>query len=434
MKKNNIIICTLLLLLGIAFWSFKGTDEVYQPIGKDAKLIAEGKETFRHNTFGGEGFWTGILHLDKAVLGSENGGYGGGVSPSTALAVGLKVDSEMLPAGVVQGIEAGTISLKDPKTSVALLKLNAVVGLKGTFSKAGDMTGLAITCALCHSTVDNSYAPGIGKRLDGWANRDLNVGAIISLTDNADFIGKFLHVPPATATAVLQGWGPGKFNAGLFVDGKALKPDGTIAGNLIPSAYGMKGVGLTTYTGWGDITYWNSFVANLEMHGQGTFTDTRLDNATQFPIASENNFGHVKNNKDLITSKLAGLKAYQLSLNAPTPPKGSFDAIAAANGKLLFQGKAQCAACHAGPAFTDSNKKLHSAEEIGIDNFEASRSPTGKYRTTPLRGLFARSKGGYYHDGRFATLNEVVVHYDKHFKLSLTPKEKSDLAEYLKSI
>ncbi|MBU2904240.1 MULTISPECIES: hypothetical protein [Arenibacter] len=400
----------------------------------DPALVAEGKQIFRYDTFGDEAFWSDILHIDKAILGEANGGYGVGVSPATALGVGLKVDSEALPAEVVAAIQAGQVDLNDPATTIALLQLNAVVGVKGTFDEDGAMTAVGINCALCHSTVDNSFADGIGRRLDGYPNRDLNVGAIVNLTNNKKFLADLLHVDEPTVEAVLTGWGPGKFNAGLFVDGKALRPDGSIAANLLPAAYGLQGVNLATYTGWGDMVYWNAFVANLEMHGQGSFTDARLDNASQFPIAAENNFGNIVNDPDLITSKLPGLQAYQLSLTAPTPPEGSYDATAAARGKVLFNGKAQCASCHIAPIFTDAGYNLHSAEEIGIDDFEAKRSPTGMYRTTPLRGLFARMKGGFYHDGRFATLTDVINHYDTHFKLELSAQDKTDIEEYLKSI
>ena len=410
------------------------TETVTDTLNLDPVLVAEGKQIFRYDAFGDEAFWSDVLHIDKAILGQANGGYGPGVSPATALAVGLKVDAEALPADVVDAINAGEVDLNDPATTIELLRLNAVVGVKGNFSNIGEMQSVGITCALCHSTVDNSFADGIGKRLDGWPNRDLNVGSIIALTDNPQFLADLLHVDEATVLSVLQGWGPGKFNAGLTIDGVALKPDGSVAANLIPAAYGMQGVHLATYTGWGDMTYWNAFVANLEMHGKGNFSDSRLNDAAKFPIAAENNFGNVTNEPDLITPKLPGLQAYQLSLSAPLPPAGSFDLIAAERGKDLFQGKANCSSCHISPIFTDAGYNLHTAAEIGIDDFEANRSPTGLYRTTPLRGLFARMKGGFYHDGRFQNLEDVVEHYNDHFSLQLTPQEKDDLVEYLKSI
>ena len=444
MKQNRISSLLSLIVLAILTASCYNDDVEIRTITEvvtetdtlhlDPVLVSQGKEVFRHDTFGDEVFWTDVLHIDKAILCQANGGYGSGVSPETALAVGLKVDAQAIPEEVAAAILAGEVDLTDPATTIELLRLNSVVGVKGTFNNAGDMTAVGITCALCHSTVDDSFAPGIGKRLDGYPNRDLNVGVIISLTDNAQFLADLLHVDVPTVNAVLNGWGPGKFNAGLTIDGKALKPDGSFAANLIPAAYGLQGVNLATYTGWGDMVYWNAFVANLEMHGLGNFTDHRLNDASKFPIAAENNFGNVQNSPDLITPKLPALQAYQLSLNAPTPPQGSFNPEAANRGQVLFNGVAQCATCHVGPTFTDSGFNLHAPDEIGIDDFEAERSPTGLYRTTPLRGLFARSKGGFYHDGRFATLFDVIEHYDSHFGLQLSSTDKNDLVEYLKSI
>jgi hypothetical protein len=398
----------------------------------DKRLERDGKQIFRFDTFGDEEFWSGLLHLNKAIAGASNGGFGGGVSPNTALAVGLKVDAEALPAEVVEKIQSGELSLDSASTTLELLKLDAVVGVKGNFSIDGTLVSLGITCASCHSTVDNSFAPGIGKRLDGWPNRDLNVGAIISLTDNAQPIADMLHVDEATLRSVLAAWGPGKYNAVLNMDGKALRPDGTVAANLIPAAFGLKGIELTTYTGWGDISYWNAFVANLQMHGKGNFSDPRLNDPVKYPIAVENEFYHVVNDPDLITSKLPALRAYQHSLAAPKPPRGSFNSALAGRGKAVFLSKAKCGSCHPGPLLADNI--LHTAEELGIDDFEAMRSPTGKYRTTPLGGLFARTTGGFYHDGQFATLLDVINHYDDHMELNLTEEEKTNLEEYLKSL
>ncbi len=395
-------------------------------------LVRDGKQIFRFDTFGDEDFWSGLLHIDKAIAGAANGGFGDGVSPKTALSVGLKVDAETLPADVVAGVQSGAISLDDPKTTLALIKLNSVVGIKGTFGAGGKLEAIGITCAVCHSTVDDSFAPGIGKRLDGWPNRDLNVGAIISLTDNAKPIADMLHVDEPTLRKVLGDWGPGRFNAVLFMDGKALGPDGKVVANLIPAAFGLRGIGLTTYTGWGDISYWNSFVGNLEMHGKGNFSDPRLNDPAKYPIAVEQGFYNVTNNPDLITSKLPALRAYQHSIEAPNAPRGSFDKYAAARGKKIFFNKAKCATCHPAPLYADNI--LHSAAELGVDDFEAKRSPTGKYRTTPLGGLFARTKGGFYHDGQFATLKDVVNHYDKHLNTSLSSSEKHDLVQFLESL
>jgi hypothetical protein len=430
MRYKNQILVTLSLVVVVALAQCKKNND--KPKEDDPALVADGKNIFRFDSFGDEDFWSGLLHIDKAIAGSNNGGYGSGVSPATALAVGLKVDADALPQSVVMGINNGSINLNDPATTIALLKLNAVLGVKGNFDAAGNFKSIGITCAVCHSTVDNSFAPGIGKRLDGWPNRDLNVGTIISLTDNAQPIANLLHVDEGTLRTVLNGWGPGKFAAILFMDGKAVRPDGKIAANLIPAAFGLKGVNLTTYTGWGDISYWNSFVGNLEMHGKGTFKDSRLNNAAKYPIAVENKFYDLTNTPDLITSKLPALRAYQHSIAAPTPPAGSFDPAAAQRGKILFTGKANCASCHSGTLLTDNS--LRTADEMGIDDFEAKRSPTGKYRTPPLGGLFARSKGGFFHDGRFATYTDVVNHYNTHFSLNLSASEKNDLVEYLKSL
>jgi len=291
---------------------------------------------------------------------------------------------------------------------------------------------VGVTCAVCHSTVDDSFSPGIGKRLDGWANRDLNVGAIVSLSDNLQPVGDLLNVDVATLKTVLAAWGPGKYDAVLFLDGKAQRPDGTIKPDLIPSAYGMQGIELTTYTGWGNLSYWNNMVAVNEMHGMGNFSDPRINDAAKYPVATENGLYNVVVSNDQVTSKLPALREYQLSLDPPTPPAGSYDQASADLGEALFTGKANCASCHKAPIFADN--VLHTPEEMGIDNYEASRSPTGKYRTTPLRGVYARAKGGFYHDGRYATLKDVVNHYNDHFKLDLTSTEVDNLVEYLKSI
>jgi cytochrome c5 len=429
------MIGVLSLLLMTILTQCDNKDEPGAPLDKpvlDPALVADGKDIFRFDTFGDEVFWTDLLHIDKAILGEAIGGFGSGVSPTTALAVGLKVDAEVLPASLVADISAGEVDLNDPATTVALLKLDAVVGLKGSFDVSGKLISLGVTCAVCHSTVDDSFAPGIGKRLDGWANRDLNVGAIISLTDNAKPVADLLKVDEATLRAVLAAWGPGKYDAVLFLDGKAKRPDGTIKPDLIPSAYGMQGIELTTYTGWGDLSYWNNMVAVNEMHGTGNFSDPRINDASKYPIATENGFYNVTVSNDLVTSKLPALREYQLSLDPPAAPASSYDKASADLGKILFTGKANCASCHKAPIFADN--VLHTPEEMGIDDFEASRSPTGKYRTTLLRGLFARTKGGFYHDGRFATLNDVVNHYNDHLQLGLTSTEKDNLVEYLKSI
>ena len=440
-KKQTIVIASLIVI--VVFMQCSKTFEKadIDPLSrkehavsskKSKSLVAQGKEIFRFDDFGDKDFWSGLLHIDKAILGANNGGFGPGVSPAAALAIGLKVDVDALPADVRAGITSGAIKLNDPANTITLLKLNAVVGITSNFSQEGTLQSIGITCASCHSTVDNSFAFGIGKRLDAWPNRDLNVGGIISLTDNALPIANLLHVDEPTLRRVLGEWGPGKFSAILFMDGKAFRPDGKVAANLIPAAFGLKNIDLTTYTGWGSISYWNAFVANLEMHGKGNFSDPRLNVPVKYPIAVENGFYNVTNNPDLITSKLPALREYQHSIAAPKPPAGSYNVAAAGRGKSIFLTKAKCATCHPPPLLADNI--LHTGAEIGIDDFDAMRSPTGKYRTTPLGGLFTRAKGGFFHDGRFATLSDVINHYDNHFSLNLSGAEKNDLVEYLKSL
>ncbi len=398
-------------------------------------MVEQGRQIFRFDTFGDEAFWGDTLQLHQAIAGVANGGVGPGVSPSTALAVGLKVDVEKLPAPVVQALANGTVNLSDPATTLTLLQLDAVVGVKGTFN-ATNITSIGITCALCHSTVDDSFAPGIGKRLDGWPNRDLNVGVIVSLAPNLTALATRLHTNVTTVQAVLQSWGPGRYDAELNMDGKAFNPlnNNSSGATLLPAAFGLAGVNLHTYAGWGSVTYWNAYVAVTQMHGKGRFYDPRMNNTAKFPLAVETGDWNITNDPDLVSSKLPALHFYQLALPAPTPPAGSFDPVAAARGNVTFSGKAGCVRCHVPPTFTEPGWPMHNASEIGIDDFQANRSPDGKYRTTPLKGLFTRTKGGFYHDGRFANLTEVVNHYDGFFVLGLTPAEKADLVEFLKSL
>jgi hypothetical protein len=396
-------------------------------------LLQQGKRVFRFDTFGDQAFWGDALQLHKAIEGAANGGVGPGVSPKTALAVGLKVDAAAIPPKVAAAIKAGKVDLNDPKTTLTLLKLDSVVGVKGIFNGNGSLRSMGITCAFCHSTVDDSFAPGIGRRLDGWPNQDLDVGKIVSLSPSLKPFTDLLGVDEATVKKVLLSWGPGKFDAELALDGKGFRPDGGSAATRIPPAFGLAGVNLATYTGWGTVTYWNAFVANLEMHGQGTFFDPRLDDASRFPVAAKARFGHVRNTPDLVTPKLAALHAYQLSLAAPKPPRGSFDAAAAARGAKIFNDKARCAGCHVPPLYSEPGYNLHRPSETCSDPFVASRSPTGMYRTTPLKGMFAKSKRGFAADGRLPTLLAVVNHYDSCFKLGLSTGQKRDLVEFLKS-
>ena len=410
------------------------------------ELFEQGRQTFRYDTFGDEAFWGDQLKLHLAIAGAKLGGVGPGVSPALALAVGLKVDVDSVPPPIVAALRAGQVDLNDPANTVALLKANAVVGVSVQQNADGSVKSMGIQCALCHSTVDDSFAPGIGRRLDGWANRDLNVGAIVALAPSLKPFTDLLQLPDATVRSVLNSWGPGKFDAELILDGKAFNPQqvshGMVTGTnvpaatLIPPAFGLAGVNLHTWTGWGSVPYWNAFVAVLEMHGVGNFFDPRLDDAAQFPVAARAGLGHVRvdEDDDRVTPKLAALHYYQMSIPAPKPPAGSFDAAAAARGDEVFSGAGRCAACHMEPQGTEPGWNLHRGDEIGIDNFQADRAPDRRYRTSPLRGLWTHQKGGFFHDGRFPTLLAVVQHYNQALGLNLTAQQMNDLVEYLKSL
>jgi mono/diheme cytochrome c family protein len=397
-------------------------------------MIEEDRKIFRYDTFGSEAFWGDALQLHRTIAGEKNGGIGPGVSPKTALAVGLKVDVDALPNALKEQLAAGNVNLDDPATTIALLKLNAVVGVTAFANPDGSVKGMGIQCAFCHSTVDDSFAPGIGKRLDGWPNRDLNVGAIVSLAPNLKPFTDLLGVDADTVKKVLATWGPGRFDAELDKDGKALRPDGKQAGTLIPPAFGLAGVNLHTWTGFGSVPYWNAYVGVTEMHGDGTFFDARLNDKAQYPVAAKEGAGNTRSKSDKLTSKLAALHFYQLSIPAPKAPAGSYDIAAFDRGKTLFNGTAKCSTCHVPPLFTEPGNNLHAPSEIGVDSFQADRSPTHMYRTAPLAGLWAHQKGGFYHDGRFATLLDVVNHYDAQFNLNLSDADKKDLIEYLKGI
>ena len=372
----------------------------------DPALIAQGKDIFRFDTFGDETFWTDTLKIHEAIRTA--------VDPTTALSVGLKVDTDSLPPAIVTGIQNGSISLTSPATTVALLKLNAVVGVKGTVTTVGGqdvLTRVGITCALCHSTVDNSFAPGIGKRLDGYPNHDLNPGAIIALSS---------ALTPAQK-AVYNSWGKGKYDARFNFDGLN-------GPSVIPPAYGLKGVASVTYTGDGaELAYWNRYVAVTQMHGHGSWVEPRA-------TPPEN----VQNPPDLVSSKLVALQAYQLSIQSPAPPAGSFDAAAAARGQVVFEGAGQCSSCHGGSHFTDAPGRLHSPSEVvsepepnGAPSF-ASRSATKMYRSTPLRGLWQHAP--YFHNGVATTLDATVALYNTRKSLNLTVQQRADLVQYLKSL
>jgi hypothetical protein len=426
-----------LLMAGAGIFADDGNDsqQKLSPIDSGirdyaARQVREGREIFRFDTFGSEAFWGGSLHLHQTVA---------TLSPRAALSLGLKVDAAALPDNIVGAVKNGTVNLDDPATTSALLKLNAVVGVKGFFGQDGKLESVGIQCALCHSTVDRSFStpaipPGnIGNRLDGWPNRDLNVGAIIASAPTVKPFADLLSVDEATVRKVLMSWGPGKFDAELILDGKAFRPDGKSAATLLPAAFGLLGISQHTYTGWGGVSHWNAFVANLEMGGSGTFWDPRLNDAEKFPIAAKAGFGNRRPEKDLVTPKLAALHAYQLAIPAPVEERNPF-ARSTKRGEELFNGKARCAACHVPPLYTEPGWNMHTPAEIGIDDFQANRSPDGRYRTTPLKGMIARQKGGYYHDGRFANLIDVVNHYDTFFRLGLTEDEKQQLVEFVKSL
>jgi hypothetical protein len=405
-RRQSVVGVAFLVLFGIGTAallascgdSTRATNPGGRPVALDPALVATGKDVFRFNTFGDEVYWTDTLRMHEVVE--------SGVSPATALAVGLKVDADTLPAAVKSAIAAGAVDLNDPATTVTLLKLGAVVGLRGTVETVNGrdtLTKLGVTCALCHSTVDNSFAPGIGHRLDGAPNHDLNVGAIVALSPAV----------PAALKAILNSWGPGMYDARTNFDGK----NGPA---LIPPAYGLNGVAKEIYTGDDTISYWNAYVAVTQMHGQGNFHDARLNI-------------NVSHTPDLVTPLLPALREYQLSLAAPKPAVGSFDAAAATRGKVVFNGAGRCANCHLGTLFTDVNLGvLHAPAEVGQDAAFAQRSVTGKYRTTPLRGLAQHAP--YFHDGAAKTLLAVVQHYDTLMNLHLTPAQMSDLVEYLKTL
>jgi len=369
----------------------------------------DGKSIFRYDTFGDEQLWTNVLRMQEVV---------GKVSPATALAVGLKVDVDALPQGVVKAIRRNAVDLDDPAVTQALLQLNAVVGIKGTFDESGKLATVGVTCALCHSSVDDSLAHGIGHRLDGWASGDLNVGAIVALSPALD----------EETRAEFSAWGPGMYDPRHHTfDGTNINPLNSPSVPVrIPSIYGLKGAGFETYTADGPISYWNAYVGVSQMGGHGTFIDPRIGvSITQTP--------------DLVTPRLPALLAYQLSLNTPKAPNGSFDKKAADRGEALFRGQARCSTCHLGPNFTDvlagpdpAVPFLHYAAEVGTDPVYAERSATGKYRTTPLRGLWQHP--AYFHDGSAADLRAVVDHYDQLFSLGLSESQKVDLVEYLKTL
>src|SRR5688572_9791420 len=395
-KSGFALVISLLALGGVAV--LQTCDDGPTGPDLDPVLVAEGKEIFRYDTFGDEQYWTDTLRMHEVIQSA--------VSPRAALGVGLKVDVDALPQSVRDALAAGQVDLDDPAVTVTLLKLNAVVGAKGvveTINGRDTLTRFGITCALCHSTVDNSFAPGIGKRLDGWPNTTLNPGAIVALSPAV----------PAATKVVLNSWGPGKYDPRINFDGLNTPL-------VLPPAYGLLGVDKETFTAEGPVSYWNAYVAVTQMHGQGSFTDSRLGvQIIQTP--------------DLVTPKLAALREYQLSLQAPAPPAGSFDVAAAARGRALFEGGAKCASCHSGRLLTDVNSgALYLPSVTGMDPRYAARTTQKAYRITPLRGLWQHPP--YFHDGSAATLGAVVEHYNQVLELGLTEQQKRDLVEYLKTL
>ena len=357
------------------------------------KKVQAGRDIFRYDDFGNWRFWTDTLRLNDAVE---------GIAPTQALALGLKVDADAIPPAILQAVLANPELLDDPATTRALLSLNAVVGVVGTV-EGDQITRIGITCALCHSTVDNSVSAGIGSRRDGWPNLDLEVGSIIAAAPGL----------PAELQPVYAGWPAGFYDA-------RFNQDGIDAPVVIPPAYGLHGVDLETYTGEGPISYWNAYVAVTQMHGHGSFSDARLGINIVVPAA-----------EDEVTSKLPALRQYQRSLDAPSAPAGSFDVVAAQRGEVVFRKVASCASCHSGPRFTD-DENLHAPAETGMESVHAERSTTKKYRTTPLRALWQHAP--YFHDGSAPTLTAVVDHYNTVLSLGLTTEQKEDLVEYLKSL
>lgn len=385
-----VLVSSLSVALLAAYGMADSRGEAATPAGAraPASLVAEGERIFRFDTFGDEKLWTDTLRLNEVVEQK--------VDPTTALAVGLKVDSSVLPPGILEKVD-----LKDPATTVALLKLNAVVGLQATVDADNHITRLGVTCALCHSTVDDSVQKGIGRRMDGWPNRTLDVGKIIALSPAL----------PAAKKAVYNSWGPGKYDPRFNIDGKNTPL-------VLPPAYGLAKVKNETYTAEGPISYWNAYVAVTQMGGQGNFSDPRLGI-------------HITHDPDLVTSKLPALRAYQHSIPAPPPPSGSFDSASARRGRAIF-GR-HCMSCHIGATGTDNNAgKLHAPAETGMDGAYAARTANKAYRTTPLRGLWQHPP--YFHDGSALTLADVVAHYDGVRDLKLDARQQHDLAEYLKTL
>ena len=348
----------------------------------------QGREIFRYDTFGDEQFWTDTARLHEIVERD--------IQPLEALGLGIKVDMDRLNlAKFLIHNPFGTTGTRE------LLRENAVVGLRATFGDDGHIKRIGITCALCHSTVDNALLPGIGHRLDGWPNRDLKVGRILAK----------LPIYTEAQKTVLRSWPTGTYDPRFNFDGKSTPL-------VLPPAHGLAEVKNETYTAEGPISYWNNYVAVTQMHGHGNFSDPRLGvNIVQEP--------------DMVTPKLAALRAYQHSIPAPPTPGAFYDASAASRGKVVFD--ANCARCHVDGRLTDNNNGvLHAPSETGMDSTYAARTTQKQYRTTPLRGLWQH--GPYFHDGSAKSLDDVVDHYVRVRNLQLSGGQKRDLVQYLKSL
>src|SRR4029079_16271406 len=273
-KRNVVVLGGLLVVAGLGVGCDSDNNKVPTI---DVTKAMQGKDVFRSDTFGDETFWTDTLMMNQVIQ---------TVDPMTALSVGLKVDAEALPAAVVAGVQDGSISLTSPATTIALLKLKAVVGVEGTVEDVNGtetLTRVGITCALCHSTVDDSFTKGIGKRLDGWANDDLNPGAIIALSPALD----------TTTKGIYMGWGKGKYDP-------RFNQDHMNGPQVIPPAYGLLGINKITSTGDGDnIEYLNRYVGVTQMGGHGSFMESR----TGVSVSNGTD--------DQVTSKLPALQEYQ---------------------------------------------------------------------------------------------------------------------------
>ncbi len=464
----------MILLSGPVF-----ADDCYDDCDPDetiVDLVDKGRSIFRHDTLGNEAFWGGQLELHKTIAGDANGGIGGGISPAVALELGLRVDANQLPSRLKRNLQAGRVDLDDPATTLDLLRLDAVVGLKGFFGPDDTITGVGFTCALCHSRVDDSFAPGIGELLDGWPNRELEVGKIIAAAPNLSYYLDTVNKtrtpsdevndralrtvlagpqdPPAPNACLdpdagaecCTGWGQGKLDAFFTLDGKGLDfPDCNSAATQIPPLFGLNGVGLVTWNGWNGLSGWMPVVINLVLHGQGTLSDASLNDAERFPVAAANEFARVpprtqlNPGPDLVTSKLGALEAYILALKTPEPPAGSFDSQAAERGEAIFLSK--CSGCHVPPIYTRPGRNLVPASLIGIQPLVHLGQKPG-VRIPPLRGIFTRQwensngqkVGGFFHDARFESVRDVIDHFNAIWGLELGEDDKADLVEFVKSL